>query len=105
MLRAVLWGDPNVPPMGVLIKVPAGFVSPLHSHSADYRAVVVSGTLIHITDDGTGAETGVDRELTAGSYMLQPGHGLHIDKCKEGADCVLFEYWEHKQDILLPTKK
>lgn len=95
-----LWGDRAVGPSGVLVKLPSAFDSGLHAHTAEYRAVVVSGTLIHVDENGAGA----DRELTAGSYLVQPGGSMHIDRCKEGAECILFIYQEQKADVIWPRK-
>ena len=96
-----LWGDRTKGASGVLIKLPPGFDSGLHAHTGDYHGVLVAGTWIHVEEDGRGA----DIELTPGSYVMQPGKGMHIDRCKAGAECVLFIYQSEKADIMPPPKK
>jgi hypothetical protein len=93
-------GDRNAGAHGLLIKLPGGFVSPIHADTAAYYAVVISGTLIHVDEEGAGA----DKELRAGSYVMQPGRKMHIDKCKPGAECILFEFQDAKADII-PAKR
>lgn len=97
---AALWGDRNKGAHGVLIRLPPGFDSGLHAHTGDYHGVLVSGTWIHVDEGGAGA----DRELTPGSYVMQPGKGMHIDRCKPGAECVLFIYQSEKADVIFPRK-
>jgi hypothetical protein len=91
-----LWGDRSTGPFGELVKLPGGFDSGLHAHTGDYRGVLIAGTWIHIEKGGAGA----DQELGPGSYVLQPGKGMHIDRCKAGAECILFIYQTEKPDIL-----
>ncbi len=81
---AVLWGDPAKGAFGSLHKFPSGFAVPLHYHSAGYRGVVVSGTLLQ-TVEGEAEKT-----LPAGSYFAYTGKKKHVTKCSEGAECVLF---------------
>jgi hypothetical protein len=98
---AKLWGDRTQGAYGMLLKLPAGFEAGLHAHTADYKAVLVSGTWIH-TDEGQAISAG--KELTPGSYVLQPGKAMHNDKCKEGADCILFVEQNAKNDFIPPKK-
>jgi anti-sigma factor ChrR (cupin superfamily) len=100
MQVAPLWGDRDKGAHGLLIKLPGGFVSPLHAHTAAYYMVVISGTMIHQDESGAGT----DKELPSGSYVMQPGKGMHIDRCKAGADCLLFEYQDQKIDIIPATR-
>jgi hypothetical protein len=95
---AMLWGDREVGPFGELVKLPGGFDSGLHAHTGAYRGILIAGTWIHIEEDGTGA----GQELTPGSYVFQPGRGMHIDRCKVGAECILFIYQTERPDILWP---
>lgn len=44
---AALWGDPMSGAYGALLRVPAGFESPVHRHSHDERVVVISGSSVH----------------------------------------------------------
>lgn len=95
---ATLWGDRDTGPFGELVKLPGGFDSGLHAHTSEYRGVLIAGTWIHFEENGAGA----DRELTSGSYVFQPGKGMHVDRCKTGSECVLFMYQPGRPDILWP---
>jgi hypothetical protein len=97
----VLWGSREKDGgYGQLIRLPGGFDSGLHAHSGLYHGVLVSGTWIHVEENGAGSET----ELPPGSYVLQPGQGMHIDRCKAGSECLLFTFQEQKADILWPER-
>ena len=90
---AVLWGDPAKGAHGAFHKFKAGFDAGLHSHSADIKLVVVSGTLI------TATEGGPEKKLPAGSYEFQP-HGVkHVTKCDPASDCVIFAVASGKFDL------
>ena len=94
-----LWGDKNKGAYGLFLKMPGGFEAGMHAHTADYHAVLISGTWLH-WDEGT--ESSI--ELGAGSYVFQPGKANHNDKCKEGADCVILLVQNKKNDFI-PAKK
>lgn len=98
--ESTLWGDRKEGSSGVLVKLPGGFDSGLHAHTGDYHGVLVAGTWIHIEEGAVGS----GKELSPGSYVMQPGKGMHIDKCKPGAECVLFLYQDQKADVILPEK-
>lgn len=80
--QAVLWGNPQKGPSGFLVKFKGGTEVGLHSHTADMRSVVISGTVV-ITVEGQGP-----KELVAGSYASEPGGSKHTTACKAGADCM-----------------
>lgn len=82
--RAVLWGNPDKGASGSLVKFAAGTEVPLHSHTADVRAVVVSGTVL------SGLEGEKPKEFGPQSYIFHPGGLKHTTGCKRGSDCVFF---------------
>src|ERR1700692_2220698 len=41
-----VWGDHAKGAFGAFIQFPAGFAAPLHTHTNDYKIVIVSGTMI-----------------------------------------------------------
>ena len=90
---ATVWGDMNTGPHGVFIKYPAGFTSPLHTHSADMRLVVISGTMALEGADG------VETKLPAGSYFEQPDTYKHVTKCLAGLECVALQIASGKFDF------
>jgi beta-alanine degradation protein BauB len=81
---APAYGDLANGPHGTFIKMPAGYVSPAHTHSEDYWAVVISGVLVNKKPDGP------DVPLAAGSYYFQKGGEVHITKCLSPEGCVFF---------------
>ncbi|MEY3903139.1 MAG: hypothetical protein RL189_2445 [Pseudomonadota bacterium] len=100
---AVLWGNPEKGAHGRYLKLPGGFEAGMHSHSSPYHGVLISGTWMH-WEEGTTTPT----ELSAGSYVMQPGKKNHADKCKEGSDCVVLIVQPGKSDYIpakAPEKK
>ena len=69
---------------GTIIKMPAGFVSRVHSHTGEYWAVVISGVGVNGTPGST------DVPLPAGSYWSQKGGEPHVTKCISSNECIFF---------------
>ena len=68
------------------LRLPPGNKSGLHTHTADYHAVVVSGAPKHWI-------AGADKKakpLAIGSHWFQPGGQPHGDECTGTEPCVLF---------------
>jgi len=100
--------DPNVP--GIMfakvsgdytkgawsgfIKFPAGFMSPLHTHTSAIKFVVISGTYLQ-TPEGL-----AEVRLGPGSYEYQPGGSYkHVTGCDKASDCVIFAQSTGKFDL------
>lgn len=82
---AILWGDPAGGGFGAFMRLPAGFSSPLHTHTHPMKVVFISGTYIQ---EPEGAAPG---SLVPGSFMMQPGGGYrHRTSCSMDSDCVFF---------------
>lgn len=96
---AVLWGDPTKGPHGAFHKFPAGFKAALHTHSADLRQVVVSGTMIH------GEADGKETRLGPGSYLFGPHTEKHTTACDAASECVMFVEANGKFDIKMAEEK
>ncbi len=94
---AVLQGDPAKGANHFLIKFKDGFAAPLHHHTSDHYATVVSGTLILTVD-------GKDTTLPAGSFFSFKGMKKHLTRCAPGADCVLSVDVRGKWDVVLPKE-
>ena len=90
---AVVQGDASKGPHHALVKLPAGFSAPLHHHSADHYATVLSGTVVFTVD-------GQDHRLPAGSYFAFTGKKTHLTKCETGSDCVIFNDVRGKWDVV-----
>jgi anti-sigma factor ChrR (cupin superfamily) len=93
---SILWGDYKKGPFGMLLKQPAGFDSGMHTHASDYHAVSVQGTWIHTVEGDTSAP----KELTAGSYVMQPAKQFHEDRCKGPDDCIVYIHQLGKADFI-----
>jgi hypothetical protein len=79
-----LWGDVAKGPHGSLLRLPAAFVSPEHTHTGTYEAVVLSGTV-------TNVEAGAaEIPMEAGSFYRQSGKTKHVTKCISKEECTLY---------------
>jgi anti-sigma factor ChrR (cupin superfamily) len=82
---ADLWGDHAKGAFGAFVKLPAGFVAPLHTHTHAMKVVFLSGTYIQVP------EGKAEVRLSPGSYMMQPGGNYrHTTSCDKAAECVFF---------------
>jgi hypothetical protein len=90
----ILWGDRSQGEYAMLLKLPAGFVAPVHAHTGDYYGVSLTGTWRHSFDGGE------ERALPPGSYVFQPGLGMHGDACVGPDDCIVFIHQHAKADFI-----
>ena len=70
--------------MGLLLKFPAGFTTPNHVHSSDYRGVVVSGEFSH----QAGSDAAV--ALQPGSTWSQRARLPHLNTCSAAGPGVVY---------------
>ena len=96
---AVLWGDPAKGAHGAFHKFPAGFEAPLHYHTANHHALVVSGTVI-ITPEGE-----AEKKLGPGSYFSFTGKKKHTTKCDAASECLLFVDCAGPWDVVMAGAK
>jgi quercetin dioxygenase-like cupin family protein len=99
VMEVRLWGDPTKGAFGAIEKFPAGFSSPLHTHSSDLKAVIISGTLIH------GPEGKPEVRLSAGSYLFEPSTYRHTTACDKASECVFFLEGNGKFDLKVVEEK
>jgi hypothetical protein len=92
---AQAYGDRYGGKHGSFVKLPAGFVSPPHTHTEDYYATVISGVM------ASGPESEPDILLAPGSYWFQKGKERHVTKCLSANECVFFQSQEGKADFLI----
>lgn len=79
-----LWGDAAKGAHGSLLRLPAGFVSPEHTHTGTYEAVVISGTV-------TNVEAGAaEIPMEPGSFYRQSGKTRHVTRCISKDECTLY---------------
>ncbi len=89
------FGDLSKGAHSTFVKLPAGFVSPLHTHTEDYYGVVVTGVVANEVD-----AVSKDRPLPPGSYWFQKGKAKHVTKCLSANECVVFITQPGKFDYL-----
>jgi beta-alanine degradation protein BauB len=77
-------GDMKTGRHGSFMFFPAGFVSLKHSHSHDYYAVVIKGTIANPLEGEKGLP------LPPGSYWYQKGGEPHWTKCISKVPCTIF---------------
>jgi quercetin dioxygenase-like cupin family protein len=87
LAAAPIQGDATKGPYEGYVKLPAGFVSPSHSHSHDYWAVPVQGKMTHWATQG-GSEKSA-KQLGVGDLTHMPANVEHISKCFPGEDCIV----------------
>jgi hypothetical protein len=85
--RAALWGDPTSGRYGALLRVPAGFASPMHRHSREERVVMISGTSLHWTRDQA-PETAP--RVTVGDFLVMPAGVDHVSAAGSDEDALEF---------------
>jgi quercetin dioxygenase-like cupin family protein len=91
---SVVFGDLSKKgPIGYLLKVPAGEISPAHTHTSDDYAVVIKGAM---SNYAPGTE---DKALAAGGTWFQPRGVAHINHCQAGAPCEVFVYMANGFDF------
>ncbi|MGH8915075.1 MAG: cupin domain-containing protein [Acidimicrobiia bacterium] len=84
---AILWGDPARGAFGALLRVPAGFESPMHTHSRDERVIQLRGSSIHWNRGETRKTAAV---MKPGDYMRMPGGVAHVSATPEGEESLEF---------------
>ena len=93
--NADVWGDHTKGAFKGFTKFPAGFETPLHTHTNDLEIVVISGTFIH------GPEGKPEVRLGPGSYFLQPGGNYrHTTKCDKSSECLFYIQSKGKFDLI-----
>jgi len=95
LYAAAAYGDLAHGAHGTFIKMPAGFVSKVHTHTEDYWGVVISGVAAN------GKPGSPDVTLPAGSYWFQKGGERHVTKCISASDCIFFISQNGKFDYVV----
>lgn len=91
---AIVDGDMKGP-THFLMKAPAGFKAPLHSHTADYSAVVVQGEWSHGNTEADAKTFG------PGSSWVQTGKMDHHDACtSKSGDCIVAIFVKGPMDFV-----
>lgn len=83
------------------LKFPAGAKTPLHTHSAGYVGIVISGNTRHAVKGVPETE----RILPPGSHWFMPANVEHVSECISGAECVMALVQDEKFDFVEVGKK
>jgi anti-sigma factor ChrR (cupin superfamily) len=96
-----VWGDHSKGAFGAFLKFPAGFAVPLHTHTNDFKIVVISGTFVQVPEGKPEFRAG------PGSYVMQPGGNYkHTTACDKASECELFLQSTGKFDLkVVPAPK
>lgn len=97
---AALWGDPRRGPYGALLRVPAGFQSPMHRHAHDERVVVIQGASIHWVQ---GEDRAAAPTMRAGDVLLMPAGVNHVSAATADQDCLELITQDGKFDFTLAS--
>jgi quercetin dioxygenase-like cupin family protein len=93
------FGTFNQTPHGAFFRFSPGFVSPLHSHTYDYYAVVLKGTMQNY-------EVGVKPiDMGPGAFWYQIGKKAHTTTCISKTECEIFIVQSHGFDAQIPPKE
>jgi len=91
---ADLWGNHAKGAFGAFLKLPAGFTTPLHTHTHAMKVVFLTGTYIQAP------EGKAEVRLGPGSYMMQPGGNYrHTTSCDKASECLIFVESSGKFDL------
>jgi hypothetical protein len=99
LLAGPVYGNLGKGPHGTFIRMPAGFVSPVHNHTGAYWGIVISGVAAN------GLPNAADVQLPAGSYWYQKGGEAHVTKCLAGHECLFFISQDTPFDYVAEGKK
>jgi uncharacterized protein DUF4437 len=99
LTAAPAYGDLAHGPHGTFVKMPAGFVSKVHTHTEDYWGVVIEGVAAN------GKPGSTDVPLPVGSYWFQKGGEAHVTKCLSPSECIFFISQNGKFDYVVDNKK
>ncbi len=93
---AVLKGDPATGPSDMLLRMPRGR-GRLHTHSSDYRLVIIEGRMKHWAKGETETQA---EALGPGSFWYQPANQAHADTCLDEV-CLMYISWSATRDAKL----
>ena len=94
VMGAVLWGNLEKGPFGVLTKFPAGSKFPLHHHTSDLKLIVIKGAYIYVSENGT------EKRCGPGSYLFEPGGDRHATRGAEDSETIFYTEGNKKFDVV-----
>jgi len=97
VLAGPAYGDLQKGRHGTFVRLPAGFKTPVHTHTEDYFGVVIDGV-------GSNHPVGAEADpLPKGSYWFQRGEEAHVTECLSETDCLFFIVQPGKYDFIEQT--
>ena len=91
---APAYGDRNIGGHGTFGKFPSNFVTPPHTHSAPYHAVVLKGVM---TNPFNGEKD--PPKMKPGSYWFVPAGSVHTTACVSDTPCEFYMYSDSAFDF------
>ncbi|MGX9356653.1 cupin domain-containing protein [Roseobacteraceae bacterium S113] len=90
------WGDPAGDDAIRLLRIAPGVSVPSHTHTNDYWGMTITGTWVHVHEDGSETST------TVGDYAFVEGGVPHSDRCDGTEPCIGLLDFDGAQDIRFP---
>ena len=90
---AAAYGDWEKEGHGKFVRIAREAQIPLHVHTNDYHAVMVSGRMRNILDAGTRVE------LAPGDYFYMASKRPHAHECLTDEPCLFYTYGDGSWDI------
>jgi quercetin dioxygenase-like cupin family protein len=91
--RAVLWGDADTGPHGAFTKFAPGTQHALHTHTSEFRIVVVNGAYLYKPENGP------EQRIAAGEFLLIPGGERHLSGGDATAGALFYHESTGKFDL------
>ena len=87
-------GSPSAGAFTAIVRLPPGYRTPLHQHTASYTGIAVSEGMMHgFTADATGA-------LPRLSHWVQPAGEAHVDACESEEPCHFLVFFDGAVDMI-----
>jgi quercetin dioxygenase-like cupin family protein len=90
---AGVWGDYKKKAYGAIMKLPAGFTSPMHTHDGAYEAIQIQGTSRHWVE---GEDPKAAKAMVPGSYWTMAAKAKHVSACDAGTECLVYVWQKSK---------
>lgn len=82
------------------VKFAAGVATPLHTHTADYVGIVITG----VTKHWEPGKPETEKQLSTGAHWFMPANVRHVSECLPGAECIMALFQSRPMDFL-PTSQ
>lgn len=92
---APAYGDWESEAHGKFVRFAEGTAAPLHTHTGAYHAVMISGELVNIYEDGARAE------ISPGDYFHMAAERPHGHECVSQSPCFFYTHSDALWDIAL----